>query len=143
MQTREQFKTVTGAGSDTDTLVRAEPLPAPPRDSRMSTFRWVSALLVAFTTLVALPLQGQAVTLVSTLGQEVGVQQTMLHPQRQWRATKFTVGPDSGYTLRSVVVTDSASRSVKRWAPGSDAGVRASRARRSSRTPTQPSSSTP
>ena len=104
MQTREQFKTVTGAGSDTDTLVRAEPLPAPPRDSRMSTFRWVSALLGAFTTLVALPLQGQAVTLVSTLGQEVGVQQTMLHPQRQWRATKFTIGPDSGYTLRSVVV---------------------------------------
>ena len=35
MQTREQFKTVTGAGSDNDTLVRAEPLLAPPRHSRL------------------------------------------------------------------------------------------------------------
>ena len=102
MQTREQFKTVTGAGSDNDTLVRAEPLPAPPRDSRMSTLRWVSALLVAFTTLVALPLQAQAVTLVSTLGQNTDGQQTIFTSQRL--ATKFTAGPDSGYTLTSVTV---------------------------------------
>ena len=86
MQTHEQFDTRT----------------APPRESRMSTLRWISALLVAFTTLVALPLQAQAVTLVSTLGQDTNGQQTIFSSQRV--ATKFTAGPDSGYTLTSVTV---------------------------------------
>ena len=86
MQTHEQFDTRT----------------APPRESRMSTLRWISALLVAFTTLVALPLQAQAVTLVSTLGQNTEGQQTIFGSQRL--ATKFTAGPDSGYTLTSVTV---------------------------------------
>ena len=86
MQTHEQFDTRT----------------APPRESRMSTLRWISALLVAFTTLVGLPLQAQAVTLVSTLGQNTDGQQTIFDSQRV--ATKFTAGPNSGYTLTSVTV---------------------------------------
>ena len=35
MQTREQVETHTGAGRDSDTLMRAEPLAAPPRHSRL------------------------------------------------------------------------------------------------------------
>ena len=102
MQTREQVETHTGGGRYSDTLRGAEPLSAPPRDSRMSNLHWVSALLVAFTTLVALPLQAQAVTLVSSLGQNTDGQQTIFDSQRV--ATKFTAGPDSGYTLTSVTV---------------------------------------
>ena len=95
-------KNSTGAGSDSDTLVKAEASSAPQRDSRIWTFQWASALLVTLTTLVALPLQGQAVTLVSTLGQNTDGQQTIFDSQRL--ATKFTAGPDSGYTLTSVTV---------------------------------------
>ena len=102
MQTREQFETRTSAGRDSDTLVRAEALPAPRRESRIRAFRWASALLVALTTLVALPLQGHAVTLVSTLGQDTDLQETMIDSHRI--ATKFTVGPHSGFTVTSVII---------------------------------------
>ena len=102
MQTRKQFETRTSAGRDSDTLMRAEPLPAPPTQSRIPAFRWASALLVALTTLVALPLQGHAVTLVSTLGQDTDLQETMIDSHRI--ATKFTVGPHSGFTVTSVII---------------------------------------
>ena len=103
MQTREQFETRTSAGRDGGTLMRAEPLAGTPaRDWRMPNVRWISALLIAFTTLVAVPLQAQAVTLVSTLGQNIDIQDGIASTVRI--ATKFTVGPDSGYTLTSVTV---------------------------------------
>ena len=64
--------------------------------------RGLAAGLLVAAALLALPHQAQAVTLVSTLGQNTDGQQTIFASQRL--ATKFTAGPDSGYTLTSVTV---------------------------------------
>ena len=69
---------------------------------RFLAARGLAAGLLVAAALLALPHQAQAVTLVSTLGQNTDGQQTIFASQRL--ATKFTAGPDSGYTLTSVTV---------------------------------------
>ena len=94
VQTREQFETRTSAGRDSDALMGAEPLPAPPRHSRLrvpmmrravggractaipgsgsalarSGRRLTAGLLLAFAALLALLPEAQAQTTVKMVG---------------------------------------------------------------------------
>ena len=69
---------------------------------RFLAARGLAAGLLVAAALLALPHQAQAVTLVSTLGQNTDGQDSIFASQRL--ATKFTAGPDSDYTLTSVTV---------------------------------------
>ena len=103
MHPRGQCDTGGDAGSNETARQRAEPGPPGRVRVRSLAARGLAALLlVAVAACLALPHQAQAVTLVSTLGQNTDGQQTIFVSQRL--ATKFTVGPDSGYTLTSVTV---------------------------------------
>ena len=83
--------------------MRAEALPAPRREPRIRTFRWASALLVTLTTLVALPLQAQAVTLVSNIENSNGSVGGLT--TQGVMAQLFNTGPEpQGYALTAVEV---------------------------------------
>ena len=98
VQTREQFETRTSAGRDSDALMGAEPLPAPPRHSRLrvpmmrravggractaipgsgsalarSGRRLTAGLLLAFAALLALLPEAQAQTTIKMVGNGTG-----------------------------------------------------------------------
>ena len=98
MQAREQFETRTSAGRDSDALMGAEPLPAPPRHSRLrvpmmrravggractaipgsgsalarSGRRLTAGLLLAFAALLALLPQAQAQTTIKMVSNGTG-----------------------------------------------------------------------
>ena len=102
MHPRGQCDTGGDAGSNETARQRAEPGQPGRVRVRSLAARGLAAGLLVAAALLALPHQAQAVTLVSTLGQNTDGQQTIFVSQRL--ATKFTVGPDSGYTLTSVTV---------------------------------------
>ena len=137
MQTRKQFEPRTGTGRDSDTLMRAEPLPAPPRHSRLrlptmrragegrasaaipgtgeragaparSARGLAAVVLLAFAAFLALPSQAQA---QSKIGLVSNIGQTM-HPDGRVVGTIigfFNSRKHSGLTTRTAI------RSLRLW----------------------------
>ena len=134
MQTREQLETHTGAGKDSDTLMRGEPLPAPPRHSRLrvpmmrrnvglirgepgnpgrmrvrsvATRRLGAACLVAFATLLGLTAHAQtAIDLVSnrTTAGSQNIAIPIGGDTNSARGQKFTIPAGASYTLSAITI---------------------------------------
>ena len=101
MQARGQFDTRIHGGRNRRALMRAEP--GRPARLRIKALPPVGAILLAFAALLALPLQAQAQTLVSNVGQAAPATHDSLLDHDQAQA--FTTGGNSaGYTLRSVEI---------------------------------------
>ena len=119
MQTRKQCGTRTGTGRDNNTLVRVEPVPAPPRVSRLrlatdtlagSARHLTAGLLLAFAALVALLPEARAQTTVKMVGN--GTASTTYsylgtNSSGDYRelAQRFTTGSNAaGYTLSAAAM---------------------------------------
>ena len=110
MQTRQQFETRSSAGTDSNTLMRAEPVPARPRHSRR---RLTAGLLLAFAALLALLPQAQAQTTIKMVSNGTGSPSTSflgvdINGDYRELAQRFTSGSNpNGYTLSTATIPTS------------------------------------